>query len=254
MHTTSTSGELEPNIASPQFSENLYKLPDGLIKVEQEYRFRGGTGRSRRECPVEGRRRGFRHNWVFSPWAYNLVSKGLGWKWKTAPPPKKTFSQVLVDYVQELLDKKVIRKARNIKFQGRLFCIPKKDTDKKRVILDLSVPNRFINRKKSRLQPPTSFEGLDFHWNLNTHKLPLPPNKRKEIAKQTRNLINQHRPQDEPWNGYASIPKSCAKLRPSKRPEAFSWSLNKVLHQASSIDATSCHYRKCFRKTLFLLA
>ena len=40
VHTTSTSGELEPNIASPQFSENLYKLPDGLIKVEQEYRFR----------------------------------------------------------------------------------------------------------------------------------------------------------------------------------------------------------------------
>ena len=53
---------------------------------------------------------------------------------------------------------------------------------------------------------------------------------------------------------YASIPKSCAKLRPSKRPEAFSWSLNKVLQQASSIDATSCHYQKCFRKTLFLLA
>ena len=47
---------------------------------------------------------------------------------------------------------------------------------------------------------------------------------------------------------YASIPKSCARLRPTQRPESFSWSLNEVLRLASSTDAASCQYQKCFRK------
>ena len=40
VHTTSTTGKFEPNIASTQFNEDLYKLPDGLIKVEYESRIR----------------------------------------------------------------------------------------------------------------------------------------------------------------------------------------------------------------------
>ena len=53
---------------------------------------------------------------------------------------------------------------------------------------------------------------------------------------------------------FASIARSCAKLRPAKRPEMFSWSLNKVLQLASSIHNDSCSYQELFRKTLFLLA
>ena len=53
---------------------------------------------------------------------------------------------------------------------------------------------------------------------------------------------------------FASIARSCAKLRPASRPEMLSWSLNKVLQLASSIDNSSCTYQQLFRKTLFLLA
>ena len=53
---------------------------------------------------------------------------------------------------------------------------------------------------------------------------------------------------------FASIAHSCAKLRPTARPEMLSWSLNKVLQLASSIANDSCSYQQLFRKTLFLLA
>ena len=40
VHTTFTTGKLEPHIASLQFRDNLYKLPDSLIKIEHESRIR----------------------------------------------------------------------------------------------------------------------------------------------------------------------------------------------------------------------
>ena len=40
VHTTSTTGKFEPNIASTWFNEDLYKPPDSLIKVEYESRIR----------------------------------------------------------------------------------------------------------------------------------------------------------------------------------------------------------------------
>ena len=98
--------------------------------------------------PVGGRLFHFRKKWTFSPWAYSVVSKGLGWQWLETPPRLRQFFQpptpFLTEYVQELLDKSVVKKAKSLKFQGRLFCVPKKDTDKKRVILDLSKLNLFI--------------------------------------------------------------------------------------------------------------
>ena len=53
---------------------------------------------------------------------------------------------------------------------------------------------------------------------------------------------------------FASIARSCAKLRPASRPEMLSWSLNKVLRLASNIDNSSCSYQQLLRKTLFLIA
>ena len=38
----------------------------------------------------------------------------------------------------------MIKEVKSIRFQGRLFCVPKKDSDRKRVILDLSVLNLSI--------------------------------------------------------------------------------------------------------------
>ena len=100
------------------------------------------------EVPVGGRLALFKDQWKFCPWAYSIVSKGLGWKWRSKPPKLRRFFQpstpFLEEYVEELLSKRVIRPVKAIKFQGRLFCVPKKDSAKLRTILDLSVLNKDI--------------------------------------------------------------------------------------------------------------
>ena len=53
---------------------------------------------------------------------------------------------------------------------------------------------------------------------------------------------------------FASIPRSCAKLRPSPRPQPFSWSTIKVLGFASALDNESCSFQQLLRKTLFLVS
>ena len=53
---------------------------------------------------------------------------------------------------------------------------------------------------------------------------------------------------------FSSIARSCAKLRPTERPEMLSWSINKVLRLASSICNTTCSYQMLLRKTLFLVS
>ena len=98
---------------------------------------------------VGGRLFHFKNRWTFSPWAQSIVSKGLGWAWnsKSLPPNRRFFQEptpVLQSYVKELLSKFVIKKIKSIKFQGRLFCVPKRDSDRWRVILDLSRLNKAI--------------------------------------------------------------------------------------------------------------
>ena len=104
---------------------------------------------------VGGRLAHFKNSWMFSSWAHSIVSKGLGWSWVDRPPRLKSFFQevtpFLKEYVQDLLARAVIKKAKSLKFQGRLFCVPKKDSDKKRVILDLSVLNQYIRCEKFRM-------------------------------------------------------------------------------------------------------
>ncbi|XP_068238901.1 uncharacterized protein [Palaemon carinicauda] len=51
---------------------------------------------------------------------------------------------------------------------------------------------------------------------------------------------------------FSSIPKACARLRPSVRPQKVSWFLNDVLKLASDTDNESCSYISLLRKTLFL--
>ena len=94
------------------------------------------------QLPVGGRLAAFKDQWSFDPWASSVISKGLGWKWAIPPPTNRSFFQpstsFLEEYVQDLLDKRVIKPAKSLRFQERLFCVPKEDSDKKRVILDLS--------------------------------------------------------------------------------------------------------------------
>ncbi|XP_068225652.1 uncharacterized protein [Palaemon carinicauda] len=53
---------------------------------------------------------------------------------------------------------------------------------------------------------------------------------------------------------FSSIPKTCARLRPSVRPQKVTWLLNDVLKLASDTDTESCSYILLLRKTLFLMA
>ena len=52
---------------------------------------------------------------------------------------------------------------------------------------------------------------------------------------------------------FASASKTCAVMNPSKRPTEISWSLNKVLLYAASIDNETASYQQLLWKTLFLL-
>ncbi|XP_066986092.1 uncharacterized protein [Macrobrachium rosenbergii] len=96
----------------------------------------------------------YRDHWAFSPWAHSIVSKGLGWSWIEGPPPLVRFYQTptpdLLDYAKDLL-KKAVKKVRHLKFQGRLFSLPKKDSDNRRVILDLSTLNSYMQCDKFRM-------------------------------------------------------------------------------------------------------
>ena len=71
------------------------------------------------------------------------------WKWSQPPPPFRSFHQVstpeLESYVQDLLKAGAIETTSSLSFQGPLFSVPKKGTDKRRVILDLSILNKSID-------------------------------------------------------------------------------------------------------------
>ena len=98
--------------------------------------------------PVGGRLSLYRERWTFSAWAHSIVKSGLGWKWVNSPPSLKMFYQeptpILLEYVQKMLEKRVIEPCHSLKFQGRLFYVPKKDSNERRVILDLSPFNIHI--------------------------------------------------------------------------------------------------------------
>ncbi|XP_068232529.1 uncharacterized protein [Palaemon carinicauda] len=53
---------------------------------------------------------------------------------------------------------------------------------------------------------------------------------------------------------FSSIPRACARLKPSTRPSAVSWFLNDVLKLASDTPNESCNYMALLRKSLFLLS
>ena len=99
------------------------------------------------DSPVGGRLSLFQDRWKFSPWAHSVVSNGLGWKWLNTPPPLKRFFQtetpVLKEYISKMLVKRAIERCKRLRFQARLFDVPKPNGDR-RVILDLSYLNKFI--------------------------------------------------------------------------------------------------------------
>ena len=67
--------------------------------------------------PVGGRLFHFRHQWTFLKWAHSIVSRSLGWKWASSPPPLRTFHQretpKLFQLVSTIIEKSVIEKCKS---------------------------------------------------------------------------------------------------------------------------------------------
>ncbi|MEL7079368.1 MAG: reverse transcriptase domain-containing protein, partial [Cyanobacteria bacterium J06582_2] len=99
----------------------------------------------------------------------------MTWKWKLPPPPLHTFHQpespLLKDYVEKMLSKGAIEEAKHLRFQGRLFSVPKKDTEERRVILDLSLLNQYIQCDKFKMvtvnQVRTLLQTSDFTCSID---------------------------------------------------------------------------------------
>ena len=136
----------------------------------------------------------FRFRTVWKGAHETIIKKGLGWTWKKCPPPRKRLKQKVsraLDHImKELQQKRVIEKAKLLKWQSRLFTVPKKDTDKERLILDLSILNSFINRpsfkmltlREVKLLLPqgywtTSIDFRDGYWHV-----PISPGKRPYLG------------------------------------------------------------------------
>ena len=147
------------------------------------------------EIKVGGRLRKFTTAWSGDKWAKNIVSQGLRWEWKPSPPLLKELvpqqaSEVLVGYVQEMLEKEVVVPFFGKGVQNYLLFRPKKGTDKLRDILNLSHLNDLIpcpSFKMVTVQdvraclPPrswlTSLDLRDAYWHV-----PIAPSYRKFLA------------------------------------------------------------------------
>ena len=81
--------------------------------------------------------------------------KGLSWSWVATPPPLSEFHQQtspeLDTHVHLLHKKRVIEKTSVIRWQSRLFTVPKRDVPEGRLILDLSALNAFISCPSFRM-------------------------------------------------------------------------------------------------------
>ena len=86
--------------------------------------------------------------WSRDAWSHKVVKEGLSWEWSEPPPPFRPFlqqtSQELEEFVADLLKAGAIEETSSILFQGPLFSVPKKNSTKRRVILDLSTLNKHI--------------------------------------------------------------------------------------------------------------
>ena len=92
---------------------------------------------------------GWAASWPKGGWATKIVRQGLSWPWITRPPlvtPRKSasVSQSVVPHISEMLEKKVIERTSGKVFLSRLFTVPKKGSDRTRLVMDLSSLNKYI--------------------------------------------------------------------------------------------------------------
>ena len=104
--------------------------------------------------PVGGRLFKFRASWKGAAHE-SIITQGLSWSWAKTPPPLKVLKQKesaeLDLHMIKLNRKRVIEKAKFIKFQSQVFTIPKRDSLDRRWIMDLSILNDCIKCPKFRM-------------------------------------------------------------------------------------------------------
>ena len=83
------------------------------------------------------------------------MTKGLSWTWHKIPPLAQILDQASSRVSNKILNvlrrKRVIEKAKIVKFQSRIFTVPKKNSTEERLILDLSILNKYISRPRFKM-------------------------------------------------------------------------------------------------------
>ena len=141
-------------------SRGQHKNPPPVEAGGPTRNIRDGPGRSSRNqvdstIPVGARLFRFRRQWKDLGTNHHVVSKGLGWGWLRAPPPHVPFGQKrdsrIVSFIREMLSKKVIEEVSSIRWQSKVFVVPKKEQGENRIILDLSRLNKMIHCPKFKM-------------------------------------------------------------------------------------------------------
>ena len=157
-----------------------------------------------RRIPVGARLYPFRKAWQGATHE-GTVRLGLSWNWQYQPPKLKRLrqrhSKALDRILRELKRKRVIEKARQLRWQSRLFTVPKRDSQEDRLILDLSQLNLYIacpsfkmlTIKEIKYLLPRgywtiSIDFLDGYWHV-----PVAPSKRPYLGFTYRNQDYQFR-------------------------------------------------------------
>ena len=135
---------------------------------------------------VGGRLQAFANAWSRDQWSANIAKKGLTWEWCSPPPAYRPFHQAgtpqLDEFVQDLLQAGAIEKTNSLLFQGPLFSVAKKNSVKRRVILDLSILNHSISCPTFRMTSlqdvrqmlpvggyAASIDLKDAYWHIPVH-------------------------------------------------------------------------------------
>ena len=134
----------------PQLQPVKANLPIEALNSPREENLPRRIGLKRNDSsriPVGARLFRFRTAWKGAHHE-SIVSKGLSWSWLKTPPPPQILDQVTTPeqdiQLVKMRRKRVIEKAKVVKFQSRIFTVPKKDSSEGRMILDLSILNTHI--------------------------------------------------------------------------------------------------------------
>ena len=146
------------------------------------------------KLPVGGRLFKFRATWRGAAYE-SLITKGLSWTWEKDPPSLKRLQQRPSKKMDKKLKKlhrwRVIEKAKlKIKWQSRLFMIPKKESSEDRLIVDLSRLNKYIKCPKFkmltmeqvRLLLPKNFWTASLDLKDGYWHVPVTPKKRPYLG------------------------------------------------------------------------